>query len=283
MIRIGCVSYLNTTPLVWGLEKAADLQLIYAVPARLLAMLDRGACDVAILPIIDYQRTEDLVIVPGSCIGADGHVHTVRLFSRVPIRQIRRLYADIESHTSVGLCRIVLKHVYGIEPVFAEDVAGVDAQLLIGDKVVVSPPAGCEYQLDLAEAWKNWTGLPFVFAAWMARKGVHLGDLPQRLEIAMRQGLINVDSIVAREAAARGWPADVARDYLVRLLKLEIDLRPNSPQRQAIELFHRLLHEAGVTARCRKLWVYQSAGESSADGCAAPNMRTDPARHRSAL
>lgn len=258
MIRIGCVSYLNTTPLVWGLDRAADLQLMYAVPARLLGMLEGEACDVAILPIIDYQRAEDLVIVPGSCIGADGHVHTVRLFSQVPIRQIRRLYADIESHTSVGLCRIVLRHVYGIEPAFVQDVAGVDAQLLIGDKVVVSSPEGYEHQLDLAEAWKDWTGLPFVFAAWMARQGAHLGDLPQRLEVAVRQGLEHVDEIVAREAGVRGWPADVAKDYLVRLLKLEIDLRPDSPQRRAIELFHRLLHEAGVTNQCRELRVYSS-------------------------
>lgn len=280
MIRIGCVSYLNTTPLVWGLEKAADLQLMYAVPARLLGMLEGGECDVAILPIIDYQRAEDLVIVPGSCIGADGHVHTVRLFARVPIKQICRLYADIESHTSVGLCRIVLKHVYGIEPVFVEDTSGVDAQLLIGDKVVVNPPAGSEYQLDLAEAWKKWTGLPFVFAAWMARRGAQLGDLPQRLEAAMHQGLANVDTIVAREARPRGWPTDVARDYLVRLLKLEIDLSPNSHQRQAIELFHRLLHEAGVTNRCRQLTVYGSAGGSAADERATQNTKTDHARRR---
>ena len=182
MIRIGCVSYLNTTPLVWGLDQAADLQLIYAVPARLLGMMQSGACDVALLPVIDYQRSGDFVLVPGSCIGADGHVHTVRLFSRVPIGQIRRLYADIESHTSVGLCRILLKHVYGIEPEFAQCTQGVDAQLLIGDKVVVAAPAGHNHQVDLAEAWKDWTGLPFVFAAWMAREGADLGDLPQRLD-----------------------------------------------------------------------------------------------------
>lgn len=257
MIRIGCVSYLNTTPLVWGLERAADLQLIYAVPAHLLGMLESGACDVALLPIIDYQRAADLVIVPGSCIGAYGHVHTVRLFSRVPIGQIRRLYADVESHTSVGLCRVILKHAYGIEPEFVQDTAAVDAQLLIGDKVVVSAPAGYEQQLDLAEAWKSWTGLPFVFATWMAREGAQLDDLPKRLEIAMREGLINVDAIVAREAAARSWPADIAKDYLLRLLKLQLDLRPNSPQREAIDLFHRLVHQAGVTGQCRPLKVYQ--------------------------
>jgi chorismate dehydratase len=260
MIRIGCVSYLNTTPLVWGLDRAADLQLLYAVPARLLGMIQSGECDVALLPVIDYQRASDFVLVPGSCIGADGHVHTVRLFSRVPIGQIGRLYADVESHTSIGLCRILLKHVYGIEPEFVQDTESrgcVDAQLLIGDKVVAAAPADHGYQLDLAEAWKRWTGLPFVFAAWMAREGTDLGDLPQRLEQAMRNGLEDVDAIVAREAAVRGWPADIAREYLLRLLRLEIDLSAGSPQRQAMERFHRLAHEEGVTNQCRPIRVYR--------------------------
>jgi chorismate dehydratase len=180
-----------------------------------------------------------------------------------PIGKIRRLYADIESHTSVGLCRILLKHVYGIEPVFVGETTGVDAQLLIGDKVVVAAPEGHEYQLDLAEAWKRWTGLPFVFAAWMAREGAELGDLPQRLERAMCEGLANVDAIVAREAGVRRWPADIAKDYLLRLLKLQIDLRPDSAQRQAIERFHRLAYEAGVTGQCREIKVYRGRHKTS--------------------
>jgi chorismate dehydratase len=256
VIRIGCVSYLNSCPLVWGLDRHPDLEIRYAVPAALLGLLTAGECEVALLPAIDYQRADDLVLVPGSCIGADGTVYTVRLFSRVPVGRIRRLYADVESHTSVALCRILLKHVYGVEPEFTGDEsAEVDARLLIGDKVVVRAPKDHPIQLDLADEWKRWTGLPFVFAGWMARRNTCLGDLPERLAAAMQQGLEHVDCIVKRDAIPRGWPAEVARDYLTRLLKFPIDLAPRSPQRQAIERFHALAYELGVVPRNRPIEI----------------------------
>src|SRR5512133_696711 len=142
-IRIACVSYLNTRPLVAGLDEVPGVKTSYAVPARLLDTLLADECELAILPVIDYQRADDLVMVPASCIGADGHVQTVRLFSRVPYDQIKSVSADVESHTSVVLCRILLKQVYGIEPeIVPSAVYGhCDARLLIGDKVVCNAPA----------------------------------------------------------------------------------------------------------------------------------------------
>ena len=257
VVRVGCVSYLNARPLVWGLDDDPGIRMIYVVPASLLGLLQSGACDVALLPAIDYQRMEDLTIVPGSCIGADGHVHTVRLFSRVPVPRIRRLYADVESHTSVALCRILLKHVYHLEPEFvADENADVDARLLIGDKVVCRPPADHPWQMDLADEWKQWTGLPFVFAAWMARRDARLYDLPARLEAAMCEGLRHVEQIVQRDAIGRGWPATIAAEYLTRMLKFPLDLGTASPQRRAMELFHRQAWEMGLISHCRGLEVW---------------------------
>ena len=114
--------------------------------------------------------------------------------------------------------------------------------LLIGDKVICEEPAGLPHQLDLGQAWKVHTGLPFVFAAWMARAHVPLGDLPAQLERAKRRGLENVDSIVARFAGPRGWPADVAREYLTRYLEFDIGPR----HLEAIRLFHRLAFQYGL-------------------------------------
>ena len=254
--RIGCVSYLNARPLVWQLARRHGVEMLYDVPANLLGHLQRRNVEVALLPIIDYQCGEDLVIVPGTCIGADGPVHTVRLFSQVPIKKIRRMYADVESHTSVVLCQLVLKNVYGISPevVAAED-APADAKLLIGDKVVCQVPGHHPHQLDLAEAWKQWTGLPFVFAAWMARADTHLDGLPKLLRETLDEGMQNIEAMVAGDALPRGWPADVARDYLTRLLKFPLDLAAGSPQRQAIELFHNLAWQAGATQDHRPITV----------------------------
>ena len=259
--RLGCVSYLNAKPMVWGLDQAPAIEMKYGVPAGLLGLLQADGCDVALLPAIDYQRDRDLVMVPASCIGADGPVQTVRLFSRVPVNQVTRLYADVESHTSVALCRVVLRGVYGIDPEFVQDQsADVQARLLIGDKVVCQVPVGHSYQLDLADEWKRWTGLPFVFAVWMAKRGTRLGELPQMLMRAMEQGLLHVDEIVAADAVPRGWPAAVAQEYLTRLLKYSLDLSDNSPQRRALDRFYRLAFELGVTKQCRPIEVYGDLG-----------------------
>lgn len=231
------------------------VKMRYEVPARLLDLLLGDECDVALLPVIDYQRADDLLMLPASCIGADGPVYTVRLFSRVPIEKIRVMYADVESHTSVALCRILLKRVFGIEPQFVTERRGVDAWLLIGDKVVCAAPSEHPYELDLAEAWKKWTGLPFVFAVWMTRHADRSAKALSILKKAKAEGLQHVDAIVKADALPRKWPADVAKAYLTQLLKFDIDLADGSPQRRAIELFHREAHALGITQRCRPVEV----------------------------
>jgi chorismate dehydratase len=117
-----------------------------------------------------------------------------------------------------------------------------EALLLIGDKVVCEEPAGFEHQLDLGQAWKELTGLPFVFAVWMARDGVELGELPVRLEEARREGLRHVEEIIAEHAIPRGWPAEVARRYLTSYLKYDVGPR----QLHAIREFHRLAAKHGA-------------------------------------
>lgn len=258
-VRIGCVSYINSRPLVWGLDSDPAVKVLYRVPAMLLDTLLAGECDIALLPMADYQRADDLVVVPASCIGADGHVYTVRLYSRVPFAQIRRLYLDSESHTSVALCRIILKHRYNCVPEIVPDRKDAEAILLIGDKVVNDAPKDAEWELDLAHEWKNWQGLPFVFATWMCRASADIGDVAERLQRARVEGCRHIEEIVAADAPSRRWPAEVARYYLKHLLKFELDLSGQTPQRRAIELFHRLAHEMGLLERCRPL-VAKSGG-----------------------
>jgi chorismate dehydratase len=102
--------------------------------------------------------------------------------------------------------------------------------------VVCSEPVGFEHQLDLGFAWKELTGLPFVFAAWMAKQTVDLGDLPDRLALAKREGVAHIEQLVQRYAVPRGWPAGVALQYLTVYLKYDI----GEPQLRAIRLFHEL-------------------------------------------
>jgi chorismate dehydratase len=245
-LRVGSVSFLNAKPLIYGLDACRDLRLTLDVPARLLDGLADERFDVALLPVIDYQRLPGLRMLTAGGIGCDGATLTVRIFSPVPLEQVRTLACDTDSHTSVALARIVLARLYGIRPAFVDLAAGAvkgdTALLLIGDKVVCEEPAGLPHQLDLGEAWKRLTGLPFVFAAWIARAGVALGDLPGRLDLAKHDGLAHLDEIIARHAVPRGWPAEVARRYLAEFLKFDV----GPEQLRAIQLFHRFAGEEGL-------------------------------------
>jgi chorismate dehydratase len=248
------VSFLNAKPLIYGLDAIPGIELGLQVPSLLLDGLRDGRYDVALLPVIDYQRMDGLRLLTSGGIGCDGPTLTVRIFSPVPIPQIETLACDADSHTSVALARIILAEQYGVRPEFVPLTSpregrascGV-ATLLIGDKVVArEPPRSLmPHQLDLGEAWKRLTGMPFVFAAWMARDGVDLGDLPAVLRRAKVDGLANVERIISRAAGPLGWPADVARRYLTEYLKFDV----GPQQLRAVEHFHRLAFRHGALGR----------------------------------
>lgn len=245
-LAVASVSYLNARPLIDGLQAQEDLSLALDVPARLIDGLREGRYDVALLPVIDYQRMAGLRVIPSGGIGCDGETLTVRVFSHVPPGEVTALACDPESHTSVALAHIIFRRLFNRRPEFiplteASNRPG-EARLLIGDKVVCEEPAGFEHQLDLGAAWKTLTGLPFVFAVWMVRAGVSLGDLPDRLSAARRRGLENLPEIIRRYAVPRGWPPGLALQYLSVYLKYEIGPR----QLEAIGRFHAMAAELGL-------------------------------------
>jgi chorismate dehydratase len=245
--RVGSVSFLNAKPLIHGLADRPDVSLHLEVPSRLLGGLQAERYDVALLPVIDYQRLPGLRVIPSGGIGCDGPTLTVRIFSRTPLDRIDTLLCDTDSHTSVALARVILAERYGRRPTFVDlstDAAGDPAlpRLLIGDKVITDEPADCPHQIDLGQAWKELTGLPFVFAAWMGRADADLGDLPTTLAAARERGLAAVDAIVAEHAPRHRWPADIARRYFTEYLRFTI----GEPQLKAIATFHQLSARHGV-------------------------------------
>lgn len=270
--RVGCVSYLNAKPLIEGIDEiqtptddtdapsGRPVQVRYDVPARLLADLESGEVAVALCPVIDYFRAaRPLAIVPVGGIGCDGRTLTVRLFSRVPIDRIDAIHADTDSHTSVALLRVLLAEMQGRKPELIdyharEHVAGhrlaeaPEAMLLIGDKVVTDSPLAAAYphQLDLGEAWQQLTGLPFVFAVWMAQRGRDLADLPRRLEMQREHNRMRLETIVDRHAARHGWPRELAMEYLRDILRFAVGERELAAIRHFADLAarHGLIHQA---------------------------------------
>ena len=169
-------------------------------------------------------------ILPDFAIAAHGPVRSVKLFSRVPFGQIRRLALDEGSRTSQALCRVWLAKRHGVRPdrieslpldVPAEE-STADAVMLIGDRAMRDPSGDFFAIVDLAEAWNKMTGLPFVFALWVARSGIDLGDLPEQLARSKSDGLANVDSIAADNASRLGLDRESCVDYLTRVLSYDL-------------------------------------------------------------
>ncbi len=235
-VRVGVVSYLNTLPLIDGLEQLVDLALKPSVPSLLLGMLEAGEVELALCSSIDYQRSAiPLVIVPAGILGCEGPTMTVRLYSQSPIESLTSVHVDTDSHTSVVLLQILLHTKWGIRPQLisygarehvaeSRPIEWPEAMLLIGDKVVTDSPPAVRYphQLDLGEAWFELTGLPFVFAVWMARASAHPDQIRMAARVLDRQrrhNLERVDGIIQRRAVPRQWPADLARTYLTQRLR----------------------------------------------------------------
>jgi chorismate dehydratase len=245
--HVGCVSFLNSKPLIDALVGQPDVEVLFAVPSQLLRLVETGQVSTALLSIVDYQMSvHDLLLVPAGAIGSDGPTLTVRIFSKVPPEQITVLHADTDSHTSVILGQIVLHKLCGITPrlqPFPPQQAHSsdslpESTLLIGDKVVTSAPPSdvYRYQLDLGEQWKKITGLPFVFAMWMMRADMVDVDLARKLAEARRHGTQMTEALLDRYAAAKGWPRQLAHQYFVDYLRYEV----TPASRQAVQQFFNM-------------------------------------------
>ncbi|MDP7206159.1 MAG: menaquinone biosynthesis protein, partial [Pirellulaceae bacterium] len=203
-LRIGAVSYLNTKPLVYGLEQLLpSAQLIYDLPSRLADDLAAGQLDVALIPTVEVFQDPSYQVVSDACIACRGPVLSVSLLSRCRREAIRSLALDEGSRTSVALVQILLREQYGVTPSLlplpigmeAQDV-DADAVLVIGDRAIHAAQDGFVEAWDLGEEWCRWSGLPFVFAMWTARGGLDLdlGPVEEALQAARDAGVANLEA-----------------------------------------------------------------------------------------
>lgn len=224
-LNVGAVSYLNTKPLVYQLpDLAPRANLTFDYPSRLADQLASGQLDVALIPAVEYFRGRDYLIVSDACIGCRGPVLSVKLFSRVPMDQIRTLALDEGSRTSAALVKILLHERFGIRPettplpVEADlRETTTDAVLLIGDRAIFSPTGHFVEVWDLGDEWCRWAELPFVFAMWVARPGLDPGELAElatALSTARDRGVANLEAIAHAEAAPLGLTVPQCHSYL---------------------------------------------------------------------
>jgi chorismate dehydratase len=221
-MRIGAVNYLNSKPLVHGLAAAApDSRLLFDLPSRLADSLAAGRLDVALVPSVEWLRRPGHVLVSDACVACRGPVLSVKLFFRVPPRDVRTLALDEGSRTSAALAQILLDELAGARPDCEPlpigcglDASRADAVLLIGDRAIQSSGSDAVETWDLGQKWFEWTGLPFVFAAWIARAGVETAALETVLAATRDRGVAHLAEIAAAEAPPLGIDTDVALHYL---------------------------------------------------------------------
>jgi chorismate dehydratase len=234
LVRLGAVSYLNVRPLVHGLEQRSDLvSLRFDVPSVCARLLDAGDIDLGMVPSITYLDRPGDRIVPGVCIGSEGPVASVAIFSRVPIREVRTLALDTSSRTSAILTRIVCARVFGITPTFVPHapepramLAAADAALLIGDPALFVDERALDAQkIDLGAAWTDMTGLPFVWAFWSGRPGAASPAVVSVLRDSARAGMAASDAIADEYCAGDPARQAIARRYLRENLRFELDTR----------------------------------------------------------
>jgi chorismate dehydratase len=230
--RVGAVSFLNSVPLVWGMLHGPQADLVdlsFSIPSVCAEQVEAGQIDIGLVPVAEIAR-QGLEIVPGVGITALGPVRSILLFSKVPWREVRTLYADASSRTSVQLARVILRERFGVEPeikqhppVLGPMMDGADAALIIGDPALLIDPKAHPYRwLDLAHEWFRLTALPFVFAAWAGKPGIATGQLAAITEGSWQFGRDRIGEIVDREHGRRRVAKEVAEEYLTRHIRFEL-------------------------------------------------------------
>lgn len=260
-IRLGAVSYLNTGPLVHGLDRQTDrFQIRFDVPARCAALLHENQVDLGLIPSIEYLHDAAYRIVPGVSIAADGEVASVALFSRKPAEEIRSIALDTSSRTSVALLKILCARRFGTQPSLvpappdlSSMVAACDAALVIGDNALFADHAALGLEkIDLGLAWKALTGLPFVFAFWAGRPGVVSAFDVEALNGARARGLHEVDLVAAKYFP--GEPEKIRRgaEYLRQNVKYDLGSR----EVEGLRTFYALAAELGIVSAAREPLFY---------------------------
>ena len=249
LTRIGCVPYLNSKPLIFGIEGQVRLD----VPSELARLLRAGELDCALVPVVEYLEHPHYQILPGICIASAGPVRSVYLAYRGPLSAIKKVFLDPNSKTSSLLLKVILGEFFGLEPEYLDPQVTQsdrdDARLLIGDPALLQRGRLLESGwnlLDLGEAWFDTMSLPFVYACWLVREGLNAMPYLDILSRAREEGLRNLDEIVRAETR---FPEKMVRSYFKDAVRYDF----GAAETKGILEFQRLLKKRGWIAQESKL------------------------------
>lgn len=253
-IRVGGVSYLNSKPLLWKLEEEArrrglKIVLSTAVPSELARGLAAGALDVGLISSVEYFRSPRFQIVSDACISSFGPVRSVKVLGRVAPEDVRTVALDAGSRSSAVLARILFAELVETLPATQpfplgatlEDVRA-DAVLIIGDRAMRPAAGHYAFEWDLGATWKELTGLPFVFALWIASEDAATTELGSLLSGVRDGGVRHLDEIADAEAAALEFDAAFCRRYLREHLRFRL----GDSEKAGLARFRELAEKHGL-------------------------------------
>ena len=233
------VSYANSVPFAYGLmnsEIINDINLSLDNPAVCADKLTSGTADIGLIPVVEILRLNNYEIVSDLCIGANNHVKTVILASDVPVNELSEIYLDYQSRTSVVLVRVLADKLWKVDPTWicasegfeSTTIKGNTGAVIIGDRTFA---VKSKYKYDLSHEWKTLTGLPFVFAAWVANKKIE-ESFKARFNKALEFGIQHI------EESAEQFKNSLTKNVdIVDYLKNNINYLLDEPKKKALNLF----------------------------------------------
>lgn len=231
-IKISAVSYTNTKPFIYGIEHSElinKIDLSLDIPTDCAAKLINGQVDIGLIPVAAIPMVPNANIVADYCIGSVGAVNSVFVFSNVPFQEIKTVRLDSHSRTSNNLAKVLLKFHWKQEVSYTSDPeAKTDAMVLIGDRTF-GKKANYLYAYDMGEEWMKFSGLPFVYAAWVANKTIPETFITEFNE-ALASGLSHRAELLRELPAIPNFDLD---DYLMHKLDFEL----TEKKREALSLF----------------------------------------------
>ena len=206
-VNVSAVSYINTLPFLYGIKNSDvlnDIELAVDIPSDCAKKLLTNEVDLGLVPVAILPSLKEYFIISDYCIGAEGKVDSVALYSDVPLNEIKAVYLDYQSRTSISLVQLLAKEYWHISPEWIEAEIGYEnkiknstAGVIIGDRTFKLPKK-FQYKYDLAEEWKKHTGLPFVFACWVSNKKLP-NDFIENFNRALKVGVENINEVVVNQ------------------------------------------------------------------------------------
>lgn len=240
-IKISIVNYTNTLPFKWALkgsELINKIDLQEDIPSICAQKLKFGQVDLALVPVALIVELDHYFIETDFCIGADGSVDSVKLYSDVPLHEMGGIMLDYQSKSSITLTKVLCKFFWKLDvpffearPGFENEIKGHTGAVVIGDRTF-EMNGNFKFEYDLASEWKKFTGLPFVFAAWLSREKLP-GEFIASFNKVLTHGVIHTRQAIDESEVVKGLTREMTHHYLTK----KIDYKLDQPKREALKRF----------------------------------------------